>query len=88
MAELVLPKILHRRFSSPFLKICLGIQHQHLAPQASRQLLLVSNVRAHCMVSPPEAAGFSRLELRTQPFKYKIEQNLNYQRIMRSVQQA
>lgn len=77
-----------KNFSSPFLKISLGNQYQRLVTQMARNLLLASHLRAYCMVSPPEAAGVSRLELRTQPFKYKFEQNLKYQCIIHSMQQA
>jgi len=75
-------------FLSTFLKISLGNQCQHFISKMARKLLLVSHLRAHCMVSPPEVSGISRLDLRTQPFKYKIEQNLKYQHIIHSVQQA
>lgn len=88
MAEATLPKLLQQKFLKPFPKNLPWHQCQHLVTQTARRLLLVSHLRTHCIISPPEAAGISRWELRTQPFEYKIEQNLKYQYIIHSMQQA
>lgn len=82
-------KILQKNFSSYVLKNLPGqsvpvVQY----PNIQETFQEVSHPRAHYTASPAEVSGIGWLELRTQPFKYKILKSLKYQYIVHSMQQA